>query len=147
MQLLTAALRKNGMVIHGKPIYISSRCWFDGTDYSLISIGDKVVISSYVSVLTHDFSLARIHDALAGETRPELAVVKPVSIGANSFIGRGAILMPGTSIGENCIVGAGSVVRGVIPDNSIVLGNPAKVVGDSLSWGAERLRELEVSLD
>jgi carbonic anhydrase/acetyltransferase-like protein (isoleucine patch superfamily) len=44
-------------------------------------------------------------------------------------IGIDAILLPGTEIGKDCIVGARAVVRGTIPDNSLVVGNPAKVVG------------------
>ena len=56
---------------------------------------------------------------------------KPVNIGTNSFIGAGAIILPGSSIGEHCIIGAGAVVKGNIPDFSIVIGNPCKVIGDT----------------
>lgn len=144
---LVSVLRRYGMQIIGAPIYISPSCWFDGTDYRLITIEDQVVISSQVTVLTHDFSLARIRDALAGTRRlPEVVVVRSVRIGCNSFIGLGAVLMPGAEIGANCIVGAGSVVRGRVPDNSIVLGNPASVVGSSLEWGARRLREMGIDI-
>lgn len=137
---LISALRSYGMHIQGEPIYISSRAWFDGTDYSLISLEDKVVISSHVSVLTHDFSLARARDAIEGRTvSPEVALIGSVRIGANSFVGRGAILMPGTNIGTNCIIGAGSVVRGEVPDCSIVIGNPGVIVGNTLQWGEKKL--------
>ncbi len=143
MRWLVHMLRTYGMQILGMPIYISPKCFFDGTDYSLIVIEDQAVISSYVSVLTHDFSLARIRDALAGvRCNPEVSLVKGVHIGRNTFVGRGAILMPGSSIGDNCIVGAGSVVRGVVPPNSIVIGNPAVVVGNSLEWGKRKLQEM-----
>lgn len=142
MRHLVSLLREHGMQIDGEPIYISARAWFDGTDYSLIRIEDKVVISSHVSVLTHDFSLARARDAIEGRSvLPEVAVVSPVRIGRNSFIGRSAILMPGADVGCNCIVGAGSVVRGSVPDCSIVVGNPAVVVGNSLEWGRRKLNE------
>src|SRR6202011_5435694 len=50
-------LRRRGMRLHGTPRYISPRCWFDGTDFSCISLGDRVVISADVVVLTHDYSL------------------------------------------------------------------------------------------
>ena len=49
-------------------------------------------------------------------------------LGKDSFIGAGAILLPGTTIGCNCIIGAGAVVKGLVPDYSIVAGNPAKVI-------------------
>ena len=51
--------------------------------------------------------------------------------------------MPGSRIGRNVIIGAGSVVRGEVPDNSIVIGNPAHTVGDTLDWGRARLHILE----
>lgn len=142
MRWLTATLRDFGMNVSGQPVYIAPRCWFDGTDFSAITIEDQVVISKDVNILTHDFSLARARDALAQQRRlPEVVLIRNVHIGRNSFVGLGSILMPGVNIGANCIIGAGSVVRGDIPDNSIVLGNPAAVIGNTLEWGARKLRE------
>lgn len=54
---------------------------------------------------------------------------KPVIIGENVWIGGNVIIVPGTNIGEGCIVGAGSVVTGKIPPYCIIAGNPAKVIG------------------
>ena len=51
----------------------------------------------------------------------------PVNIGNNVWIGAGAIILPGVSIGDNSVIGAGSVVTKDIPNNSIAVGNPAKV--------------------
>jgi acetyltransferase-like isoleucine patch superfamily enzyme len=130
------------MNIKGRPIYISPSCWFDPTDFSLITIEDQVVISSNVSLLTHDYSISRARDALTSRLNyPEIAIVEPIRIGRNSFIGFGSILMPGADIGVNCIVGAGSVVRGNVLDNSIMLGNPAICVGNSLEWASKKLQK------
>ena len=52
--------------------------------------------------------------------------------------------MPGTEIGANCIIGGGSVVRGIIPDGSLVTGNPGQVVGSSIKWGSRKLVELNI---
>ena len=57
-----------------------------------------------------------------------------ISIGNISFIGARATLLPGTEIGDNCIIGACSVVKGKIPSNSIVIGNPAKIVATTSEW-------------
>lgn len=53
----------------------------------------------------------------------------PVIIKESSFIGAGAIVLPGSIIGKNCIIGAGAVVKGNIEDYSIIVGNPAKKIG------------------
>ena len=57
-----------------------------------------------------------------------MAIVKPVSIGDNSFIGAKSIILPGTQIGDNVIIGAGTVVKGKIPDNVVVAGNPCRII-------------------
>ena len=65
--------------------------------------------------------------------------IKPIKVGKDSFVGARATLLPGTEIGENCIIGAGSVVKGKIPDNSIVIGNPARVIGNTKDWARKKL--------
>lgn len=136
MKLYILFLVRIGYNLTGTPRYISPRTLIDGTDPSLITIGDDVVISSNVRVLTHDFSTARVDKALAtrqGDStgqrqRHERKKVAGVSIGDNSFVGAFSILMPGSAIGRDCIIGAGSVVRGEVPDGSVVIGNPGQVV-------------------
>ena len=60
----------------------------------------------------------------------------PVVIGSGSWIGSGAVILPGARIGEHCVVAANSVVRGQFPRNAVIAGVPAKVVRlhDGLSW-------------
>lgn len=55
-------------------------------------------------------------------------LIKEIKIGNNVHIGWNTLIMPGVSIGNNCIIGAGAVVTKDIPDNSIAVGIPAKVV-------------------
>jgi acetyltransferase-like isoleucine patch superfamily enzyme len=57
---------------------------------------------------------------------PDWDVFGPIKIGSNVFIGYGAIILPGTVIEDNCVIGAGSVVRGVVPQNSVAAGVPAR---------------------
>ena len=134
MKLYVIFLRKLGYNLVGTPRYISGKTRIDGTDPSLVTIGDDVVISSDVRILTHDFSVARIDRALGAlrgeviKTDQERAKVAGVFIGDNSFVGAFSLLMPGTVIGRDCIIGAGAVVRGRVPDGSIVVGNPGEVI-------------------
>lgn len=144
MRALVGALRRWGMHIEDTPIYISPTAWFDGADYGLVSIGRDAVISSHVDVLTHDYSISRARDLIQQRrVTPEVAVVRPVSIGRNSFIGRRVLLLPGAVVGDSCIVGAGSVVRGVLPPATICVGNPAVEVGDASTWGHRQLGDLD----
>ena len=67
--------------------------------------------------------------------------IKPITVGRGSFIGARATLLGGTHIGENCIIGANACVKGRIPDNSIVIGNPTCVVGDTRTWARHKLEK------
>ena len=109
-----------------------------------IVIGDRCVLGAG-SVLTAHASIVIeddvwfgqnvfVSDASHGYQDPEtpiglqLGPHQPVVIGEGSWIGHGAIVLPGTRIGRHVVVGAGSVVRGVVPDHAVVAGVPAKVV-------------------
>lgn len=90
----------------------------------MLHIGKYCKITSGVKILCHDYSrsvLRRVYGDVVGEARKTL-------IGDNVFIGMNSIILMGSSIGNNVIVGAGSVVSGTIPDNTVVAGNPAKVI-------------------
>jgi acetyltransferase-like isoleucine patch superfamily enzyme len=92
-----------------------------------ITIGDRVVMGANAVVTDTDFH------SLDSEIRSsaydsEQAVAKPVSIGADVFIGVNAIILKGVSIGRAAIVGAASVVTKDVPDYAIVAGNPAQVI-------------------
>lgn len=88
----------------------------DGIAPQLISIGRNCMIAPGVMILTHDASFFNY------TKRYKFA---PVKIGDRVFIGYGAIIMPGVTIGENSIVGAGAVVTRDIPSNTVVAGVPA----------------------
>ena len=118
----------------GKPNYISSKTDIDGTDYSLITLGEGVTISSYVRLLTHDWSPYTVGKAMEIYTDKPLGHIRPIRIGAFSFVGTGSIVMPGCNIGRGCIIGAGTVARGNIPDYSLVIGSPGKVIGDTRDY-------------
>ena len=140
MRLYLKYLKKYGMIIDGTPIYISPTVRIDGTDFSLISIGDRCVISSDVLLLTHDYSLSRGMEAIGENVKKEVYMLGKITIGKNCFVGARSMLLPGTTLGNNVIVGAGSVVKGNIPDDSIIIGNPAKIVGNTMEW-AKKKRE------
>lgn len=111
-----AQLRHRGASI-GNNVHFHSAT-IDKETACLIEIGNDVSISNSI-VLAHDAS-----------TKKELGYTKALKtkIGSKVFIGAGSVVCPGSSIGDRVIVGAGSVIRGQIPGNSVVIGNPAKVI-------------------
>ncbi|MEA3573931.1 acyltransferase [Peribacillus frigoritolerans] len=140
----TNHLKKYGMDIEGLPRYIATTAMFDGNDYSIIHLGKGCVVSSEVQLLTHDYSIARGLQAIGKNNsdpfRDEL-FLKGIHIGANSFVGARSTLLPGTHIGDNVIIGACSVVKGNIPDDSIVVGNPARVIANTKEWAEKKFSE------
>ena len=115
----------------GSPEYIDYTAHLDASGG--LCIGNKVVISTKVIVLTHDWSfLVRVHaNSVVYPSNQYQMAYKAVSIGDYSFIGAGAIILPGSNIGKYCIVGAGAVVKGEIEDYAIIIGNPASKIGDT----------------
>ena len=135
--------RRLGINIDTPITYICPDVYFDSAEYSAITIKKGVTISKEVIFLVHDYS---IHYALvnAGWKPPCGKVahyIKPIIIGEYSFIGTRVTLLPGTRIGSNCIIGAGSVVKGTIPDNSVVIGNPACVMSNTHDWALNKLKK------
>jgi acetyltransferase-like isoleucine patch superfamily enzyme len=112
-------LRKQGVKI-GKNCSIRTMSF--STEPYLIEIGDHVAIAAGTKFITHEGAVWCFQDVLGG------GIFGKIKIGNNVFIGINCIIVLNTTIGDNCIIGAGSVVRGKIPANSVILGNPAKVV-------------------
>jgi acetyltransferase-like isoleucine patch superfamily enzyme len=91
-----------------------------------IFIGDNTNIGGNSKILDNDFHPIEPNARLIDDNREIKA--KNIYIGTNVFIGCNSIILKGTKIGNNSIVGAGSVVSGIFPENVIIAGNPAKVI-------------------
>lgn len=109
--------RKRGAVI-GENCHIYGS--IDNGHEFLVTMGNNVTLASGSRLLTHDGSTKK----LVGYSK-----VGRIDIGDDVFIGAMAIVLPNVKIGSRVVIGAGSVVAKDIPDNSIVVGNPARVVG------------------
>ncbi|GIR08874.1 MAG: acyltransferase [Gammaproteobacteria bacterium] len=109
----------NGSISLGNYILISPGTSIRSAES--IDIGDSTMIASDVVITDSDWH--GIYDRT-----DYVATPKPVKIHKNVWIGERSIILKGTQIGENSIIGAGSVVHGDIPPNSVYAGNPAKEV-------------------
>ena len=108
----------------GNNVQIAKTVCFDTEPY-LISIGDNSKITSNVRFVTHDGGVHVLRNLFNMNEADYFAVTK---IGSNTFIGNNVAIMPGVSIGNNVIVGYGSIVTKNIPDNEVWAGVPAKKI-------------------
>ncbi|WP_255607577.1 sugar O-acetyltransferase [Pedobacter polysacchareus] len=102
----------------GKNVFINHACSF--LDMGGITIEDEVLIGPRVNLVTE-------HHPLEPTDRRAL-VTKPILIKRNAWIGAGATILPGVTIGENSVVAAGAVVSKDVPDHVVVAGIPAKII-------------------
>ena len=113
----------SGPFVMGRRVQISTGC-FVGAGPGGLTLGDDVLISPNCTILTGTYVFDRLDVPL-----PEQGTVsKGVRIGHRVWVGSNSVILAGAELGDNVIVSAGSVVSGQVPPNSIVLGNPAKVI-------------------
>ncbi|MDP6282141.1 MAG: acyltransferase [Acidimicrobiales bacterium] len=97
-----------------------------------IDIGDDVYMGMNIYITDQNHGYEDLDQPIGTQTPNDDAV----SIGSGSWIGSGAVILPGAQIGRHVVVGANSVVRGKVPDNCVVVGSPARVVRrhDGSAW-------------
>lgn len=113
----------HGRIIIDEDVSIGQNFHITSADQEL-KIGAHTTISGnvFITNIDHDYTEIDIH------ILKQKHIIKKTDIGANCFIGYGAAIQAGTILGKQCIVGANSVVRGVFPDYSVIVGAPAKIV-------------------
>ncbi len=115
---------------NGGKIVINEGVGMSGcTIYSMesITIGRNTDIGSGCKIIDNDFHPLPYSERYPVE-RLDLLKKRPVVIGEGCFLGANSIILKGTTLGKNVVVGAGSVVSGTFPDNVIIAGNPARII-------------------
>jgi len=110
----------------GRGVFIGLDTWLDDQFPELIAIEDEVVISFRVVVVVHD-DARRMDAILPGQGD---GTVAPVTLRRGCYLGAGCIVLPGVTVGERAVVGAGAVVTRDVPAGKVVVGAPARVVRD-----------------
>lgn len=113
--------RKVG-VQFGKNLHIYGHIGW-GSEPWIITLGDNVYLTDGIRFVTHDGGTLILRDKV-----PDLEITKPITIGNNVYIGLQSLILPGVHIGNNVVIGARSVVTRDIPDNSVAVGQPARVI-------------------
>ena len=112
--------------IYGENIYLGDNVFFNLNcmiiDNNRVEIGDHGMIGPGVQIYT------AAHELDAESRDQGWEVTKPVTIGKSVWIGGSAILLPGVTIGEKSVVGAGAVVTRDVPSSVVVAGNPARII-------------------
>jgi acetyltransferase-like isoleucine patch superfamily enzyme len=103
----------------GRNVFVNQNCTF--YDLGGLDIADDVMIGPNVSILTTGHPLEPAQ-------RRAVTIGKPIVIGRNAWIAAGATIIGGVTVGENSVVAAGAVVTRDVPPNTLVAGNPARVV-------------------
>lgn len=118
-------LRRKGIKVGEDVVFrFPQNTSIDITRPTLITIGENVDINNHFTIMTHDFSTFVFrnvyHDFVNSSGK--------VSIGSNIYFGTNVTILKGVMIGDNCIIGAGSLVTHSIPPNSVAAGVPCKVI-------------------
>ena len=123
-----------------------------GSEPWIITLGENVHITDGVKFITHDGGTLLYRSQV-----PDLEITKPIVVGNDVYIGNNVILLPGVTVGNNVVIGAGAVVTKDIPDNSVAVGVPARIIktadeylqklkSESLHLGHLKGREKDLAL-
>lgn len=137
--------KARGMKVGKDVIFIEAPAF--GSEPYLIEIGDRTKITAGCTFINHDGAMYVIRTMAKYEDARNFGRIK---LGSNCFVGNNCTFLPGSQMGNNCILGAGSVLNSSMPDNSVYAGVPAKFICTIEEYGDKALannvmypRELE----
>ena len=117
------ARNNSSSIVFGDDIQINNNCNFIAGNSS-INIGSRCRIGINCCIMDSDF-----HNIDPVKRNDSNYVSKPVKIGENVLIGNSVSILKGVALGNNCVVGTGAIVTKSFPENSIIAGNPARLIG------------------
>jgi acetyltransferase-like isoleucine patch superfamily enzyme len=125
---LSAGVMPHQVIDHAPVVRIGDRCLIGKgsgvVGHQSVEIGDDVFTGHHVYITDANHGYEDTTQPIGAQFAPP----RPVRIGAGSWLGHGTVVLPGSDIGRNVAVGAGSVVTGSLPDFSVAVGNPARVI-------------------
>ena len=116
------------IVLHGADLTIGKHCMIGENNrinvFAPVQIGDNVITADGVSFITNTHNYQDIHRPIVVQAGSQ----HPISVGDGCWIGVNAVLLDGTTLGKNCVVAAGAVVKGQYPDFCVLAGVPARII-------------------
>jgi len=114
--------KKIGVNFSGNELYLYGNVDFS-TEPWIITLGNNVHLTNGVKFITHDGGTLLFRKYIS-----DLEITKPIVLGDDVYAGNNVIFMPGVTVGNNVVIGAGAIVTRDIPDNSVAVGVPARVI-------------------
>jgi acetyltransferase-like isoleucine patch superfamily enzyme len=125
---LSAGVMPGQELDHAPVVKIGDRCLIGKgsgiVGHASVDIGDDVFTGHHVYITDANHGYEDVTMPIGAQFAP----TRPVRVGAGSWLGHGTVVLPGSDIGRNVAVGAGSVVIGPLPDYCVAVGNPARVI-------------------
>lgn len=125
-------LRAMGYKNIHKSVVLERNLNLDKVDPSGITIRKGCLIAGGTTILCHEHVYRDPYNF-------DLPLLKPIEIGERTFVGVGATILPGVTIGSDCIIGAGSIVSKNIPNGSLAVGVPAKIIRNGLKMNKKAI--------
>lgn len=122
-----------GQVSMGHNTRITGKTHLAVTEGSKLQIGNRCLLANEITMRTGDS-----HSILDQDGR-RCNPAENIIIGDHVWIGQGAYILKGVSVGEDAVIGAGAVVTKALPEKTVAAGNPARVVKTSITWESERV--------
>lgn len=129
-------LENNGISIGGGTYIYPGNALIDISRPSLVKIGSNCFMNQHFTLLTHDW----VTKVFLGSGRQFLNSSGRVTIGNNVSFGQNVMVLKGVTIGDNCFIGAGSIVTKDIPSNSVAVGSPCRVIMSIEEYYQKRLK-------
>ena len=125
----------NCSITIGKNTTMENHCELSSAEpFSKIIVGDDCMFSAYVIIRTTDS-----HSIIDCKSKMRINPAGNVIIGNHVWLGISTIVLKGASIGDDCVVGARSLVTKSFPSNSLIAGLPAKVIRENITWARQRM--------
>ncbi|MBI4944284.1 MAG: acyltransferase [Actinobacteria bacterium] len=120
---------QDARIVLGRNVSATSRVGFSAVEGTTVTVGDDVMFASDIQLRADDG-----HPIFDVRTGRRANPARPITVGDHVWVGWGAVLLAGTTVGDGSVVGMHAVVKGRVPNNCVVAGVPARVVRRDIAW-------------